>query len=159
MLLGWVALMLPLVILSWRIHANQMDYDWAEYPTGLGDDRCYTSLGKQDFFEPNLKFAGHVNGLYRRNFKAVRREDANMTKVCLESTGRFFVYTDGDPDRPSQEASHRFYLKVADGEYLEFGERRYYPPAEEALPKAIPVPSPPDGQGVNSSPAATSTGD
>ena len=149
MLLGWVALMVPLVILSWRIHANRGEYDWAEYPTGLGDDRCYTSLGKQDFFEPNLKFAGHEGGLYRRNFKAVRREDADMVKLALESTGRFFVYTDEEPQERSKVASPRFYLKVADGEYLEFGERKYYPSADEALPKAIPVPWPSNQEGAS----------
>ena len=118
-LLAWSVLFVSVVILAWRIHLHADQYDWVEYPTALGDAAYYSQLGTNDFYEPNLKFAGHEKGLYRRLHQPTRRNDARMIRLGPESTGRFNVYRDTD---------NRLFLKTGDDAYIEFGERLFYPP-------------------------------
>lgn len=125
LLLGWAMLLTSLVILSWRIHLHPEEYDWLEYPTALGDTRCYTALGKDDRYEPNLRFIGHESGLYRRALDPQVFNDATMLKTALDATGRHHVYQRaadfGDAQAP-------FYLKSGENRYIEFGQRKHYPP-------------------------------
>ncbi|MBL9179141.1 MAG: hypothetical protein JNM65_13855 [Verrucomicrobiaceae bacterium] len=125
LLLGWAMLLASLIILSWRIHLHPEEYDWLEYPTALGDTRYYISLGKDDRYEPNLRFTGHESGLYRRAIEPQTLDDVTMLKVALDTTGRHHVYqraTDfGD-------AKGSFYLKSSENRYIEFGARKHYPP-------------------------------
>lgn len=131
MLLLCAVLMLPVVVFAWRAHLGRGEFDWTEYPSALGDRRCYTDatpLGENDFLAPNLKFEGHGKGLFRRAFHAVVRDDARMRKVALDSTGRFFVYTEARaPDGKNPAPTPRVYLKAGDNRYIEFGARKYYP--------------------------------
>ena len=118
-LLAWAVLFVSVVILAWRIHLHPDQYDWTEYPTALGDSSYYSSIGSNDFFEPNLKFASQEKGLYRRLHQPTRRDDALMTRLGPESTRRFNVY---------QDPKGRIFLKSNEDAYIEFGERLFYPP-------------------------------
>ncbi len=132
LLLGWAVLMTSLVILAWRIHLNPQGYEWTEYPTALGDTAYYAALGKDDKYEPNLRFEGVREGLYRRTEHPVVFEDASMLKIGPEATGKHLVY---------QRAEHYgnklapVYLKSGENRYMEFGARKFYPPY---VPKSGP---------------------
>lgn len=129
-LLIWSVAFLPLVVFAWRVHLGPGQFDWTEYPTGLGDDRLYSDvrmIGENDFFSPSLKFSGHTKGLYRRTFKPRSRRDADMMKVAMNSTGEFFVYAEARGAK-AQGKTERFFLKSGPDRYIEFGERKYYPP-------------------------------
>ena len=128
LLVLWAGLMTCVLIFSWRVHVNRADYDWCEYPTGLGDREYYKPLSASDFHAPVLKFQGHPEGLFRRSGKAVVRRDASMTKLAKEDGGRMFVYTDSK--RPA-----RFFVKAADDHYLEFGARKFWPEYQPAPSK------------------------
>lgn len=125
LLLGWAVLLTSLVLLAWRIHLNPADYEWTEYPTALGDRNYYSTIGKEDSYEPNLRFPGENKGLYRRVMEPVFFDDSTMLKLALDSTGRHHVYQRavdfGDSKAP-------VYLKAAENRYIEFGARKYYPP-------------------------------
>ncbi len=135
LLLGWALLFSSLVLFAWRVHVHRADYDWLEFPTALGDMRCYPlrasgqGLGPNDFFEPNLRFTLQDRewSLYRRLHHPTSRRDVAMRKIALESLGRHFVYTDTAPST----APRRFYLKAAEDRYIEFGDRLFYPSFEE----------------------------
>lgn len=135
LLLGWAVLMVSLVILAWRIHLNPADYEWTEYPTALGDTRYYTTLAGDDRYEPNLRFAGHEKGLYRRVIEPVTYDDATMLKLGLESTGRCLVYQRAEDFGAPPGAGSIVYLKSGENRYVEFGARKLYPPY---VPKAEP---------------------
>lgn len=124
LLLAWAVFMTSLVILAWRVHLNRSDYEWTEYPTALGDTRHYVALGREDRYEPNLRFAGQQQGLYRRVDEAVVIDDATMLKLGLEDSGRYLVYQRaadfGDPKAP-------VFLKCGENRYVEFGTRKFYP--------------------------------
>lgn len=133
LLFGWVVLLTSLVILSWRIHLRQTEYEWTEYPTALGDTNYYAALGPDDRYQPNLRFKGHEKGLYRRMAAAASFEDASMFKLALDSTGRHHVYQRAD-DFGSAKAP--VYLKTAENRYIEFGARKFYPPYVPTVPAA-----------------------
>lgn len=132
MLLGWAVLLTSLVILSWRIHLNSTDYEWTEYPTALGDTKYYTTLGPDDRYEPNLRFPGQPQGLYRRATEPLTFDDASMLKVALDVTSRVFVYRRAEE---IESATAPVYLKRAENRYIEFGARKFYPPF---VPKTTP---------------------
>ena len=132
LLLGWAVLFTSLVVLSWRIHLRPADYEWVEYPTALGDTKYYTTLGKDDRYEPNLRFAGQEEGLFRRAEEAVERDDATMVKQGLDATGRHFIY---QPQGADEKGPLPVYLKSGENRYVEFGARKFYPPF---VPKAGP---------------------
>jgi hypothetical protein len=145
MLLLCSVLMLPLVVFAWRVHLGRGQFDWVEYPSALGDSRYYSDsamIGENDFFGANLKFAGHEKGLFRRTFKPRTRKDEEMRKVAMESTGRYFVYTEarqpGATKGKSGPTAARHYLKSGENRYIEFGARKYYPedPTFPSSPKA-----------------------
>ena len=121
-LLGWAMLMTPLVILSWRVHLHPGDFDWVEYPTGLGDSRIYKPM-EADLFAPNLRIQGHPEGLFRRDREPQSMEDATMTKVSMDESGTWFIYMSTQP-----ELSGRVFLKTGQGRYVEFGARAHYQP-------------------------------
>ncbi|WP_395736503.1 hypothetical protein [Prosthecobacter sp.] len=125
LLLGWALLLSCLVILSWRIHLRSEDYEWTEYPTALGDTRYYTTLGKDDRYEPNLRYPGQEQGLFRRAEDAVAFDDATMLKRALDLTGRHFIY---QPEVARGKGPLPVYLKTAENRYIEFGARKFYPP-------------------------------
>lgn len=130
LLLGWAVLLTALVILAWRIHLNPQGYEWTEYPTALGDTAYYTSLGKDDRYEPNLRYEGSPQGLYRRVEEPVTLEDAAMLKLAREPAGGHLVYQKAQ-DFESKAAP--VYLKSGENRYVEFGARKFYPPY---VPKA-----------------------
>jgi hypothetical protein len=132
LLLGWSVLLTSLVILSWRIHLRPADYEWTEYPTALGDAKYYTTLGKDDRYKPNLRFAGQEEGLFRRAGEAVEFEDGTMMKRGLDATGRHFIY---QPEGAAEKGPLPVYLKSGENRYVEFGARKFYPPF---MPKAGP---------------------
>ena len=140
LLLLW-AFMLPVVVLfAWRVHLHRDKFEWVEYPTGLGDRQFYSSLGKNDFYEPNLRFGGLTVGLFRRSVEPLDRQDDRMLKIAKEEGGRCFVYADQTAAKtsPSKPATKRIYVKSGDDKYLEFGERKHWPDYQP--PKAIPAP-------------------
>lgn len=132
LLLGWALLMTALVVLAWRIHVHRADYDWTEYPTALGDVQYYTTLGKDDRYEPNLRFTGHEEGVFRRAVEPVELEDAQMLKIALDASGKHFVY---QPASSGAADPLPVYLKTGENRYVEFGARKFYLPYE---PKAGP---------------------
>lgn len=132
LLLGWAVLLTSLVILSWRIHLRPADYEWTEYPTALGDAKYYTTLGKDDRYEPNLRFAGQDEGLFRRAEEAVEFDDGTMMKQGVDATGRHFIY---QPEGAGVKGPLPVYLKSGENRYVEFGARKFYPPF---VPKAGP---------------------
>lgn len=134
LLMAWALLFSSLVLLSWRIHVHQAEYDWLEFPTALGDNSYYglatrMGLGANDFFEGNLKFSlgGEQMVLFRQLHEPTRRKDVSMRKVAREATGRFFVYTDA----VAGEVGLRFYLKSGEDQYIAFGKRLFYPTFEQ----------------------------
>lgn len=136
---------LPLVVFAWRVHLGRGQFDWVEYPTALGDANFYgdsEKLGENDFFEPNLKFAGNEKGLFRRGVHPKKRKDESMVKVAKESGGRFFVYTDAKTAISKDAKTDRvLYLKAGDDRFIEFGARKYYQQyvAPGTVPTAVPV--------------------
>lgn len=148
-MLLWAAGCLLVVVFAWRVHLGRSQFDWAEYPTALGDPDCYSDsamLGENDFFSPNLKFQGREKGLYRRMHAPKARNDEEMIKIARESTGRFFVYAEARAAQDNGGASSgRFYLKAGENAFLEFGERKYYPEYKEPTAGA-PSPMPGDTQ-------------
>lgn len=133
MLLGWAVLLGSLVVLSWRIHLHPAAYEWTEYPTALGDTKYYTRpLGKDDRYEPNLRYAGQEEALYRRSEETVERNDATMMKLGLDATGQHFIY---QPEGAADKGPLPVYLKSGENRYVEFGARKFYPPF---VPKAGP---------------------
>jgi hypothetical protein len=124
MLMLWAVLFTTVVIFAWRVHHGRDDYDWVDYPSGLGDTQYYeTMIGENDFFTPNLKWDENPKGLYRRTFKPRLRADSKMRKVALDTMERHYIYTDAKPS-----TKPRRYLKSGENAYIEFGERKYYPP-------------------------------
>ena len=132
LLLGWAVLFTSLVVLSWRIHLRSADYEWTEYPTALGDTKYYTTLGQDDRYEPNLRYSGQDQGVFRRAVEAVEFDDATMMKQALDATGRHFIY---QPDETDEKTPLPVYLKSGENRYIEFGARKFYPPF---VPKAGP---------------------
>ena len=128
LLLAWALLFTALVVLAWRIYLHPADYEWTEYPTALGDTAYYTQLGPDDDrYEPNLKFAGQEDGLFRRAERPVVMDDAVMFKMGRESSGRFFLYK---PVTAERDEKPPVYLKSAENRYMEFGAKRFYRPYE-----------------------------
>ncbi len=128
-----------LVLFSWRVHLHQTQFEWAEYPSGLGDTRYYTKLGSDDFYQGNLRYKGQADGLYRRTINPLVRADEKMLKVAKEEQGRVFIYTDQShvnllPNQPGK----RVYVKSAEDRYIEFGERKFWP--EYQPPRLTPAP-------------------
>lgn len=132
LLLGWALLLSSLVLLSWRIHLHPADYEWTEYPTALGDTKYYTALGKDDRYEPNLRYPGQDEGTFRRAEEAVEFDDATMMKRGLDVTGQHFIY---QPQDAGEKSPLPVYLKSSENRYVEFGARKLYPPF---VPKAGP---------------------
>lgn len=124
LLLVWSCLLPVLVLFAWRVHAHRSSFEWVEYPTGLGDSAYYTALGKNDYYEPNLRVPGRGEGLYRRMVNPVDRMDERMIKVAREQEGRVFVYSDAER---AAESSTRFFVKSGEDRYLEFGQRKFWP--------------------------------
>lgn len=145
MMLLWAICCLPVVVFAWRVQLGRGQFDWAEYPTALGDTQYYLDsamIGENDFFGPNLKFAGQEKGIFRRTHGAKRRSDEDMVKVAKESTGRFYVYTEACPPKSKDGAAAvRHYLKSGEDLYIEFGARKYYPEYKgaEPVPPAAPL--------------------
>ena len=132
LLLGWAVLFTSLVLLSWRIHLRPADYEWTEYPTALGDTKYYTTLGKDDRYEPNLRYAGQDEGIFRRAEEAVEFDDGTMMKQALDVTGSHFIY---QPEGAGEKSPLPVYLKSGENRYVEFGARKFYQPF---VPKAGP---------------------
>jgi hypothetical protein len=144
MMLLWAVCCLPVVVFAWRVHLGRGQFDWAEYPTALGDTQYYANsamIGENDFFEPNLKFFGQEKGLYRRTFQPRQRNDEDMVKVAKDATDRFFVYTEARSGK-SKDGSpvSRHYLKSGENAFIEFGARKYYP--EYTVPGSLKRPVP-----------------
>lgn len=129
-LLIWAILMTSLLLFSWRLHLHLGDYLSYEYPTALGDREYYSTLSDNDFYKPSLVLPGHSEGLFRRMFHPVTRDDARMEKVARDVSNRLTVYA-------SRQQPKRLFVKVADDRYIEFGERKFWP--EYQPPRAIPV--------------------
>jgi hypothetical protein len=134
LLLLWAALMPAVVLFAWQVKANRKQFDWIEYPTGLGDQQYYISFGNNDFYEPNLHIHGQgqapADGLYRRMVNPVERSDEAMQKLAKEQEGRCFIYAEGD-GRPAK----RLFVKSGEDRYIEFGQRKFWP---EFKPKDLP---------------------
>ncbi|MEZ5303941.1 MAG: hypothetical protein R3F11_25375 [Verrucomicrobiales bacterium] len=121
---------LAVVFVSARIDwSRRADLEATEYPTGLGDGAYYdpaVSMGTEpDIWAPNLKFTyqGEDHALYRRTFGGIEKDDGSMIAVAPESTGRYRVYTERAALEGETEV--RFFLKVEEGAYIEFGDRKY----------------------------------
>ena len=159
LLLGWGVLLSSLVLLSWRIHLHQAEYDWVEYPTALGDRAYYEvgpsgeienwvrngpgrALGEVDFYQPNLKFEleGKSFELFRRMHQPTPRDDARMRKVAMDRTGQFYIYTDS---KTKDGVASRYYLKAAEDGFIEFGEKKFFQTYEETLNPKSDAAAPP----------------
>lgn len=143
LLLAWGLLFTSLVLLSWRVRVHHADYDWLEYPTALGDTAWYDpapgrGLAGNDFHQANLRFtlSGKPQEAYRRLHQPTRRRDLAMRKVAREESGRFYVYADSG----SSGTRKSVYLKTGEDQYIEFGERRFYPTFEQTRQPAATEP-------------------
>lgn len=114
-----------------RRHRDEIE--WHQYPTAIGDTRFYDSdspLGKDDEAEPNLKFDGVPDGLYRLGRKPERIDDERMLIAGEEAGKRYTVYRrwisakewDQASEPPATEAD-RFYLKTAEDKFQPFGKK------------------------------------
>jgi hypothetical protein len=115
------------------LRGQRESLEWVEQATGLGDPvffplRDHSALGPgDDFFEPNLRLAGQAEGHFRRSFNPLEIDDSRVVCVGLESGGRYRVYMRW-PWGEGEAGKMRYFLKVADNSYLEFGEQSYDPP-------------------------------
>ena len=130
LLIVWALLLTGVVIFAWRVRLHADDYNWTEWTTGLGDRAYYTKLSDNDFYKPALVFRGEESGLFRRQRKPVTRPDERMTRLMHDASKRVFVYA--DPRKPGA-----YYLKAGEDQYIEFGERKFWPKYE--VPTAVPV--------------------
>jgi hypothetical protein len=129
LLMGWALLFSAVVLLSWRVQVHRAEWEWLEYPTGLGDGVWYDAgaglrgVAVEDFYAANLVFTweGRRYELFRRLHEPTRRKDARMVKVGRDQESGLVVYREEKRVEPV-----RFFLKAGDGLYLEFGERLYY---------------------------------
>ncbi|MBL9115741.1 MAG: hypothetical protein JNJ83_12100 [Verrucomicrobiaceae bacterium] len=139
LLLIWAAVLPAAVLLAWRLDRHKGEFEWMEYPTALGDTRYYTQLGNNDLYEPNLKFSGQSAGLYRRGMEAVQMLDEDMYKVAREEQGRCLVYQPGQALSTAKATKSRlYYVKSGEDQYVEFGERKFWP--DYKPPKDAPAP-------------------
>ncbi len=106
-------------------------YTWNEWPTGLGDRDYYSALSANDYYTPALVLPGHDKGLFRRTIKPATHADGRMERLTRDASGRVWVYRD------SAHPEKAMFLKAADDQYVEFGERKFWPEYEP--PKAILV--------------------
>ncbi len=118
-------------LLALQIRLKRAQLEWIEYPTALGDQDFYDpakGIGTNDFHEPNLKFPGRPEGIFRRSRDSSQRPDAEMLAVGRDLTGAFTVYTprqsEGLQSHSLQSEKRRYFLKVAEDHYIEFGERK-----------------------------------
>ena len=116
------------------LRQHRAEIEWHQYPTAIGDTRFYDAdrpLGKDDETEPNLKFEGAPEGLYRLGRKAEKVDDERMLSAGEEAGGRFTVYRRWisakewkEAGQPPATEADRFYLKTADDKYLPFGRKK-----------------------------------
>ena len=135
LLLLWAGIMPMVVLFAWRVHAHRAEFEWVDYPTGLGDNLYYSALGKNDLYEGNLKFPGTKVGLYRRSRDPLTLPDELMLKTAKENQVGYFVYQQ-KPEEEPKPAPKRYFLKSADDLYVEFGERLHWPAYQP--PKLVP---------------------
>ncbi len=96
--------------------------------TGLGDSAYYTNISESDFYNPALVCPEFPRGIFRRTVNPMHRDDGKMRLIGKESSGKFSVYSDAKPKPgPNGAPLKRWYLKAADNQYVEFGERKYWP--------------------------------
>jgi hypothetical protein len=139
LLLLWAALLPAAVLLAWRLDRHRDDFEWMEYPTALGDTRYYTQLGTNDLYEPNLKFDGEITGLFRRVQEPVAKADGTMFKIAKEKEGRCLIYVPEESLTSSKGGKRKLvYLKSGEDQYVEFGERKFWPDYQP--PKDAPAP-------------------
>lgn len=121
-------------LLALQIRLKRDQLEWVEYPTALGDTDFYDpagAIGANDFYEPNLRFAERPDGIFRRNHKPQERRDEHMFSAGQDATGSYTIYTPRDREanrlRPVEGKNRRYFLKVGEDRYVEFGERKYWP--------------------------------
>jgi hypothetical protein len=130
---------MPVVVFfAWRVEAHRGEFEWVEYPTALGDNLLYTSLGENDFYQPNLRFERESGGLYRRSQEPMTLMDGAMHKVAKEKDGRCFVYLPADSVPNAKSKVRRYFVKSAENSYIEFGERLHWPAYEPTKLESAP---------------------
>ena len=92
-------------------------------PTALGDHDYYPTEGEEDFHRPMMGFPSQPKGAFRRSETPERHDDSLMVKVGLEGGGRWSIYTFGE----APGGTPRYFLKAAEGSYIEFGARNRWP--------------------------------
>jgi hypothetical protein len=133
LMLAWAVLMTSLLLFSWRVYLHRSEWNWREYPTGLGDTEVYQPFTENDYYLPALSWQGQKEARYRRSVEPLKRDDAAMIRMARETSNRGFVYGD-------RKGGPRRYLKAAEDRYLEFGDRKYWPAylPLKPLPDAVP---------------------
>lgn len=112
---------------AWENRLRKAEKSNIEQLSALGDHAFYAITGDEDLNAPHLVFPQQPRGIFRRGSSPVPRDDGRMLRVAVEKSGRWNVYSDGDPmDKPDM-GRQRFFLKSGDGEYFEFGERNHWP--------------------------------
>ena len=120
--------------------------EYAHFPTGLGDQELYTAnLGPgYDIFFPNLVFEQMPEelkpGLYRRNHQPMTVDDDDVRRFAREKGNRLWVYVNPSPSGDKV----RYFLKAGDGQYIQFGEQKYFPHDGDERPGVLPGTTAPD---------------
>jgi hypothetical protein len=126
--LAFAVAMLLAAFGAWSQARQSMNSPAIQPLTGLGDAAYYSSISENDFYNPALIFPEFPRGIFRRTVKPVHRVDGKMRVVGKESSGKFSLYTDAKPKSgPDGGLLRRWYLKAADNQYVEFGERKFWP--------------------------------
>ncbi len=151
-LLAFALLAAVVAAFSLYLRATRDKNEFVSYPTALGDTDLYTTeLGPGfDMFFPNLVFEGMPEslapGLYRRNHGPVTIRDSRVTRLAREKGDRHWVYS-----TPSHDGkTSRYFLKVADDSFIEFGEQKYFRDPSDTRPAARLAPT---GQNGDPTPA------
>lgn len=113
---------------SWETRIHHGPTDAAFLISGVGDQTLYLPRD-EDFHQPSISTPDRPHGMYRRGTTPKIAPDEAMFRVAVDSASGLTVYTDDATPGP---AAMRYYLKTADGNYMEFGERNHWPPFEPA---------------------------
>ena len=116
----FAACLAGVTILSIHKWWERRDFEEVHFPTGLGDTVYYLPSDAH-FSDPLVKLPrpdGTILSLYRKNINAVEKSDERMLKLARPERENFWLYTDSH-QKPDEQA-HRFFVKTAEGKYVEF---------------------------------------
>ncbi|CAN5345115.1 hypothetical protein BH23VER1_BH23VER1_15950 [soil metagenome] len=137
-LVGFAVVVALVAVATGQDWWEKMDLELILLPTAVEDQDYYAGLGENDFEAPNLVFWGAPDGALRLSPTPLMLRDFRMRKLVDRRTGVFtrdaddkvFVYRyEKDDFDAGSGIPARYFLKVSDNQYLEFGDGRGTDPA------------------------------